>query len=778
MAELNDFFIRTLRNSARQQRTANANANGSVVSGKVQAQSIMTARPSSNGISSSLAAAATLDSSSSNPKREAMNNRTRQAGASNVPPDLLANLLPRRHDDPAVASLRQQQPSPLTKTTNPAPRKQPEPDHVSSGSANVNRITCKLSTPKKLWNTFTSKCVTTSSVHVVKEYQPPVKLIQEKTATVLARRNSLTAAASALNKTDAPLRIVPTWFPPANIPKLRRQGSFHGETAASRLLRAKQQQHRVMEQEAKGRSPPTKDDGIDAVNSLDSTSTPTIPEEPDGMHTETVPKRPPRLQKPKLTIDTRPVSPLPTVCARHMKHHAGSAAAQSFVAACPKSADLRSAVNPGSPSGSRRITDHRGGRPRSIFKFGTLPRSFRMSNSHSPTHSTQQLAIKPSASSCDLCEPKTAPIVQGRPAGRQLKRSQSFRNSWHVTTPSELAAVKRPDVALSNDENVWLSPLVSPVVPQKICTCGDTRKHVHLVKFGDDLTLTDTRYFVEEDGTENGQPIAQPAQSVPATPVKISHAKPVQRMKSRKSPPPPPVAESESETDNSTADVHKSSEASHESSSGISTEEETLEKEMENLKHNLSSRSSLPANDCVDVLSGTIANVQNEIDSFNHQNNFMLRKLLDLSDQIRHWNGRRKHRIRSVDSISPLLSASTAKDFPVLAVGNCQLQSIPELRRNRTLSMDDIGLATYKKEQVTDKAAPPLAVAALISDPFTSASQLRSNVHLSYSDLLKNSSKFWQPSQPGCNNETSSTNADSTATSACILQEASLSLLL
>jgi hypothetical protein len=55
------------------------------------------------------------------------------------------------------------------------------------------------------------------------------------------------------------------------------------------------------------------------------------------------------------------------------------------------------------------------------------------------------------------------------------------------------------------------------------------------------------------------------------------------------------------------------------------------------------------------------------------QDKSMLRKLLDMSDQIRHWNGSRKHRIRSVDS-SPIVS-----QLNLFSVGNKSLGSIPPL---------------------------------------------------------------------------------------------------
>ena len=90
-------------------------------------------------------------------------------------------------------------------------------------------------------------------------------------------------------------------------------------------------------------------------------------------------------------------------------------------------------------------------------------------------------------------------------------------------------------------------------------------------------------------------------------------------------------------------------------------------------------------------------------DAISCQDKSMLRKLLDMSDQIRHWNGSRKQRIRSVDS-SPVMSqlnvaSGTNKSLgsipPLLGVS---IKSIPEeLRLPRTHSVEDMSAYSQAK---------------------------------------------------------------------------------
>ena len=146
-----------------------------------------------------------------------------------------------------------------------------------------------------------------------------------------------------------------------------------------------------------------------------------------------------------------------------------------------------------------------------MFKFGTLPRSFKVSGRSSPAPSSVQNVFKwaPVDSTPDENEagPKSAPPVFRRVKSFNNKKSGKTRNSWHVSTP-----VIRSDVALPNTE-VWFNDEnCAPAAQEQLCvTCGDTRKHVHLVKMADDLTLTDTRYFIGANGEE-----------VPETPTVLS----------------------------------------------------------------------------------------------------------------------------------------------------------------------------------------------------------------------------------------------------------------
>jgi hypothetical protein len=135
-------------------------------------------------------------------------------------------------------------------------------------------------------------------------------------------------------------------------------------------------------------------------------------------------------------------------------------------------------------------------KPKSVFKFGTLPRSFKVSGTGRSSPALLRPLGSPSPVTYGEDPPKSAPPLLRRPAGGAARKSRN-RNSWHVTVP-----LLRPDVALPEDK-MWFDPLSVPSAQQKLCSCGDTRKHVHLVKFAPDLTLTDTRYFVGEKSQED-----------------------------------------------------------------------------------------------------------------------------------------------------------------------------------------------------------------------------------------------------------------------------------
>lgn len=243
MADFNDFFIRSLRKS-----TCERVGTSSKLSNQLLPLTHPRSRPSAGG---NISASPLMRIGGSAGKKESLNQNRHS-----MPPDLLANLLPQHQNDHALNQ--------TTKNSGDlsSMKKPNESDASKDGRFTV------FTSPKKLWASFTAKNVVTTPC-VVKEYQTPIKLIQDKP---ISRRNS--AAGSAL---ESQVRVVPAWFPPPNIPKLTRQGSFHGETAASRLLRAKQ---RAMEPvNGGGRRGSSGGKGSES----DVSGTPTIPEEPDGL---------------------------------------------------------------------------------------------------------------------------------------------------------------------------------------------------------------------------------------------------------------------------------------------------------------------------------------------------------------------------------------------------------------------------------------------------------------------------------------------------------------
>lgn len=297
------------------------------------------------------------------------------------------------------------------------------------------------------------------------------------------------------------------------------------------------------------------------------------------------------IQRPNLTIDTRSDLSSPTLCPRHLKHH--SAGIPPAILKSKSSVSARSPAPP-SPSLKRKISvENYCVRQRSAFKFGTLPRSFRVSSSHSPVHnkSSLQNLFKPISSS-DLREPKSAPIVPLKsPHGKSKAGMNSYRGSWHVTTPAE-----RPDIAVPSDQKAWLDPLAAPVVPQKLCTCGDTRKHVHLVKFSEDLTVTNTRYFVDGD-TDADRGLSETF-SGPRSPFSSS----------------PTSDESEAEAEADLATEEASSLAMPQISAIKSPlDVDLLESELQKLNQNLSSPVAVFKDDVVEVISDTFTAVQREI---------------------------------------------------------------------------------------------------------------------------------------------------------------------
>ena len=177
MTEVNDFFVRTLRDSTR---------------GRTSTTVVKSTARSSLGSSSAIVNHHTTAKPLKKP----------------TPPDLLANLFPADQADTRSGSVK------------------------SSGRSAVRASVVLAS--KRILSSLNGKRETTP----VKEYQPPVKPSTNDEG--LQRRHS-TAMIQQPALLESNVRVVPSWFPPAKISRLQRQASFHGETAASRYMKAKKQ---------------------------------------------------------------------------------------------------------------------------------------------------------------------------------------------------------------------------------------------------------------------------------------------------------------------------------------------------------------------------------------------------------------------------------------------------------------------------------------------------------------------------------------------------------
>ena len=229
MAEVNDLFIRSLRKSTRRQLPERVPTSSPpdhnhptppfrATSSPQTAPAWLTGRHSARGGDSPTLMAA----NSTTPSRPSARPEDR------APPDLLANLSPSRHHPDERCSSR-----------------------TSSSSTTCSSPVSSVVSPStaKTWNPFASMRKSSSppsQVVIVKEYQ-----VQHCVAAKSRRGSGAAPTCLALNSPllleSPPPRVVPAWFAPAQITRLtvvRRQDSFHGETAASRLLSAKQRAFR------------------------------------------------------------------------------------------------------------------------------------------------------------------------------------------------------------------------------------------------------------------------------------------------------------------------------------------------------------------------------------------------------------------------------------------------------------------------------------------------------------------------------------------------------
>ncbi|OQV23214.1 hypothetical protein BV898_02947 [Hypsibius exemplaris] len=714
------------------------------------------------------------------------------------PPDLLANLTPRHYS--RQRGPRQSQSSTTTDYDGGSSRTS------SSASAASSTIT---TAKKVMWNPLAavasrkSASPSGSTTVVVKEYQVHQEPSGGANGGAGPRRHSCAVPSGGGNPPpvviESQVRVLPAWFPPANISRLNRQGSFHGETAASRLLRAKQRAlfrigggggfggaanssssssssrgvvpvlSVITQQPQQGSMATTTTtgmmasgcgdvDGGDVVKSGDFKGT--IVEGPERNNEY---RRPPKPLKP----DTYPCNPPPpsTICPRHAKHH--NLSPLSIPKPSSDEPPTNGTTTPSIFAKKPTVTDltfkstATTRKPKSAFKFGTLPRSFKVSgtgrSSPAPLSALFRAHGSPTPFSFSTAQDQlrsAPPVLRRAQSGTGSRKQARSRNSWYVTTP-----VLRPDVALPEDR-AWFDPGSVPTAHQKLCTCGDTRKHVHLVRFAADLTLTDTRYFVGENGTTDSEASPMPEEEVVESgePTFISRA-------------------------NAEATAEDDSDSREDDDWGTIVTDDLCEE-----------LADFPADEDdgdedreigEEVLEEAVSVAHREIDAISCQDKSMLRKLLDMSDQIRHWNGSRKHRIRSVDS-SPVMSQlnvgevasnKSLGNFPSLFGGH-EKPITEDFQFQRTWSMESFRAPSFQKGQVPGNAALAFRFAKNSTVSDISGSQLRTNVHLSYSDLLRNSSKFWQqPSQPGSFDPLKSA-ALNPETSLFVLREASLSLLL
>ncbi|GAU93604.1 hypothetical protein RvY_05523 [Ramazzottius varieornatus] len=668
MAEVNDLFIRSLRNSTRR-KAGVQNGTGLTLS---KSQTSPVSQLTSHHLSS---AADGAESSLAEKDQHA-----RQP-----PPDLLANLTPR---PPSSASVRFS-PQLEERTASPLPVSTPPPK-------------------KKRWMPFSSK-VTTVPSQLIKEYRTPSNLPQS------GRRHS--ACVNNSPPIESQVRVVPTWFPPSNISKLKREGSFHGETAASRLLAAKKRAQRMALQEQRNSLV-----GSDNDAGRKSDASAVFNEENSGVAVGLSGGSPRQSTSEETAGGSSSI-----ICPRHARHH--------HISIPPVPENCEDDISVSSHSSKSRRFPPPPRKPKAMFKFGTLPRSFKVSGRSSPAPSTPSLEkfFKWAPVEADSQEteagPKSAPPVFRRVKSVNNKKSSSKnsnRNSWHSVVRSDVALPK-PEVWF-NDENV---------APAVCVTCGDVRKHQHLVQISDDLTLTDTRYFIGDNGEE-----------IPERPTILSDKR---------------LSNWNGGKEKWVMDQASSRESSPEYEDDGDPTMATPNDEPFSYGDDSLQRMS-------DILDGTMSSVRRDINNFGLQDRSMFSKLLDLSDQIRQWKGPRTQRIRSVDS-SPVLShtkittgsqseGAISNDgrhgkVPSLLLG-ASIKSIPEetSRLPRTYSMENLQHHTRGKETLFN--GTPFAVRFV--DPDVSASQLRSNIHLSYTDLLKNPAKLWSlSSQPGSMSVSSTT---------------------
>jgi hypothetical protein len=185
MAEVNDLFIRSLRKSTSRRPSGGVEVGLAAGLSKHQAASWLTGRQSASGQSRPATGCG----------------KSEDIRGDEMPPDLLANLTPR-------------------------PQSGSPP--FSRSDASEGGLTERI-LGRKAWNPFCNsvkKSTSAGLTPVVKEYR-----VQEQTARSRAGSTPL-ANHSALIQSQ--VRVVPTWFPPTNISRLKRQDSFHGETAASK----------------------------------------------------------------------------------------------------------------------------------------------------------------------------------------------------------------------------------------------------------------------------------------------------------------------------------------------------------------------------------------------------------------------------------------------------------------------------------------------------------------------------------------------------------------